>query len=160
MSWDEYFINLLSPLSIRSKDESQKLGAVIVGKDKQIISTGYNSFPRGIKDDIPERQDRPLKYHFMAHAEENAIVNAALNGSSTKDSRLYVSWWPCSACARMIVNAGISVVVLQYEEIYDRWYDSCNCGRRMFEESGVDVFTWDGELRKALMEIKSIQGKP
>ena len=85
-----------------------QIGAVIVGKDKEIVSTGYNSFPRGIDDNIRERQERPEKYFWFEHAERNAIYNAARIGVSTKGCTMYLSCGvPCSDCARGIINAGI-----------------------------------------------------
>ncbi len=62
MRWVEYFQNLAHQVKLKSKDERTQIGAVIVGKDKEIVSTGYNSFPRGIDDTITERKERPKKY--------------------------------------------------------------------------------------------------
>jgi len=84
MRWVEYFQNLAHQVKLKSKDENTQIGAVIVGKDKEIVSTGYNSFPRGIKDNKKERQERPEKYFWFEHAERNAIYNAARIGVSTK----------------------------------------------------------------------------
>ena len=84
MRWVEYFRNLAHQVKLKSKDESTQIGAIIVGKDKEIVSTGYNSFPRGLTDDIKSRQERPEKYYWFEHAERNAIYNAAIIGVSTK----------------------------------------------------------------------------
>ena len=73
MRWVEYFYNIAEQVKEKSKDERTKIGAVIVGKNKEIVSTGYNSFPRGINDFKPERQERPEKYYWFEHAERNAI---------------------------------------------------------------------------------------
>ena len=59
MRWVEYFRTLAHTVKLKSKDENTQIGAVIVGKDKEIVSTGYNSFPRGLKDNLKERQERP-----------------------------------------------------------------------------------------------------
>ena len=61
MNWVEYFYNIAEQVKEKSKDERTKIGAVIVGKNKEIVSTGYNSFPRGIDDYQKERQERPEK---------------------------------------------------------------------------------------------------
>lgn len=66
MEWDEYFINIAEQVKLKSKDEKTQIGVVIVGKDNEIVSTGYNSFPRGINDNVNERQERPEKY-FVPH---------------------------------------------------------------------------------------------
>jgi dCMP deaminase len=97
MRWVEYFQNLAHQVKLKSKDERTQIGAVIVGKDKEIVSTGYNSFPRGIKDNVKERQERPEKYFWFEHAERNAIYNAARIGVSTKGCTMYLSCGiPCS----------------------------------------------------------------
>ena len=59
MDWTDYFINIAEQVKEKSKDINTKIGTVIVGKDKEILSTGYNSFPRGLNDELDERQDRP-----------------------------------------------------------------------------------------------------
>ena len=81
--WDAYYLNLCTAVAQLSKDQSTQLGCVIAGPAHEIRSTGYNSFPRGINDDVPERQYRPVKYLFMEHAERNAIFNAARVGIPT-----------------------------------------------------------------------------
>ena len=78
MRWVEYFYNIANEVKNKSKDERTQIGAVIVGKNKEIVSTGYNSFPRGINDNLKERQERPEKYFWFEHAERNAIYNAQL----------------------------------------------------------------------------------
>lgn len=144
MNWKEYFINLCEQVKARSKDQSTKIGVVIVGADNQLISTGYNSFPRGINDYVPERQERPEKYFWFAHAETNAIVNCALNGVSTKGSTMYMSCYvPCTDCARNIINAGIKKIVCRQKDdvTFDpaKWDEHAKRSLMMFQESGVEV---------------------
>ena len=108
MNWTDYFYNISQQVKEKSKDERTKVGAVIVGKDKEIVSTGYNSFPRGIVDNRPERQERPEKYYWFEHAERNAIYNARI-GVSTRGCTMYLTCGvPCADCARGIINGGIS----------------------------------------------------
>lgn len=76
-TWDDYFIGLARKVSERSKDRSTKVGAVIVGPDKEIRSTGYNGFARGVDDEPEERQERGVKLLITPHAEVNAVCNAA-----------------------------------------------------------------------------------
>ncbi|MEI8129755.1 MAG: deaminase, partial [bacterium] len=72
---------------------------------------GWNGFPRGIAD-TPERyEDRDIKYRLVAHAESNAIINAARNGVNVKGSTIYISHPPCNECSKLIVQAGIKKVV-------------------------------------------------
>jgi len=89
MNWDEYFVAIAELVCFRSKDRSTKVGAVIVGPDNEIRSTGYNSFVRGINDTIEERQQRPEKYFWFEHAERNAIYCAARHGASLKGYFFY-----------------------------------------------------------------------
>ena len=83
-SWDEYFLEICRTVSRRSKDPHTKLGAVVVGPAHEIRATGYNSLVRGIRDDVPERLERPEKYLWMEHAERNAIYNAARHGTQMR----------------------------------------------------------------------------
>jgi len=135
----------------RSKDKMTHIGAVIVGPDHEIRSTGYNSFPRGILDNIDERQERPNKYFYFSHAETNAICNAALIGVSTKGSMMFTNGTPCCDCARSIINAGITHVVVDsvWEESVKKKIDSpwnihAEITRRLFLEADVTLSVFDG----------------
>ncbi|MDD2585152.1 MAG: cytidine/deoxycytidylate deaminase family protein [Syntrophomonadaceae bacterium] len=117
--WDEYFLQLADLVASRSTCIRRHVGAVLV-KDERIIATGYNGAPRGIKHcmevgclretlGIPSGQ----RYELCrgVHAEQNAIINAAYYGVSTRDTVLYCTNQPCIICARIIANAGIRRVV-------------------------------------------------
>jgi dCMP deaminase len=111
MKWNEYFLGIAEQVKLKSKDKNTQIGAVIVGSGNEILSTGYNSFPRGLDDTKDERQERPEKYFFMEHSERNAIYNAARVGTPLKDSSIYLtSGVPCMDCARGIINSGIKKV--------------------------------------------------
>ena len=139
--WDIYFMKLARTASTLSKDRSTQLGAVVVGPDREIRSTGYNSFPRGINDNDPSRFERPKKYMYTAHAEANAVFNAARVGVSLKGCTLYCKWPPCNNCAIAIIQAGISTIVVEQGTV-DRaeWDDSMIAAREMLQEAGVDIF--------------------
>lgn len=141
MNWTEYFRQIAHTVKLKSKDESTKIGAVIVGPDHEIVSTGYNSFPRGIRDDVPERQLRPEKYYWMEHAERNSILNAARIGVSTKGCVMYLTCEiPCSDCARAIINAGITTIYCEPMEAQRAiWQEHIKRSKVMFEEAGVAV---------------------
>jgi dCMP deaminase len=148
MRWVEYFRTLAHTVKLKSKDENTQIGAVIVGKDKEIVSTGYNSFPRGIRDDVKERQERPEKYYWFEHGERNAIYNAARIGVSTKGTTMYLSCGvPCSDCARGIINAGIVRIFCERGEGAKgkKWDESAERSWEMFEESGVNIQFYDDE---------------
>ena len=146
MRWVEYFYNIAEQVKEKSKDNRTKIGAVIVGKDKEIVSTGYNSFPRGIDDWKLERQERPEKYFWFEHAERNAIYNAARIGVSTKGCTMYLTCgMVCADCARAIINAGIVRIFLKRGggAKSDKWIESAARSEMMFEEAGVSVQYYD-----------------
>ncbi len=147
MNWDQYFLNIAEQVKEKSKDRRTKIGAVIVGKDNEIVSTGYNSFPRGIDDDVEERQERPEKYFWMVHGELNAILNAARIGVSTNGCKIYLTCGvPCSNCGRAIINAGITEVYCKTEDTTrnrEKWDEEAARTLKMFEESGVEVIFYD-----------------
>lgn len=118
MTWPEYYIDLLPHIAAKSKDPDTRVGCVIVGPQENIISTGFNGFPRYIRDSQTEnadRYERPVKYQWTVHAELNAILNASLNGISTYCATAYVSLPPCTECAKAIIQAGITKVVYDAE---------------------------------------------
>lgn len=143
INWNEYYINLCNEVKTRSKDKNTQIGVVIVGEDNQIISTGYNSFPRGIDDNLEERQERPEKYYWFAHAETNAIINCALTGVSTKGARMYMSCsCPCTDCARNIINAGIKEIWCKNGNTTsnkEKWDEHAKRSIIMFKEAGVKI---------------------
>lgn len=118
-----------------SKDPHTKVGAIAVDDDKVLLESGFNGLPRGV-DDRPERMERPAKYLWTAHAEENLVAQAAR--PRLKGSTVFVTHLCCNACARMLINAGVAKVV-------------CGDGRTsmppeqfevavtMFEEAGVEL---------------------
>jgi dCMP deaminase len=143
MNWTEYFLGIAEQVKLKSKDESTQIGAVIVGEDNEVLSTGYNSFPRGMDDSIRERQERPEKYFWIEHAERNAIYNAARVGTSLKGSTIYLtSGLPCMDCARGIVNSGIKIVYCKSEcttKNKDKWLESQLKSKQLLSECGVEV---------------------
>ena len=136
--WDRRFIDLALHISGWSKDPSTKVGCVVVGEDREIRSTGFNGFPRGIEDSMERLEDRELKYPLICHAEENAIMHAARIGISLKDCTAYVTWPPCTRCARSLIQAGVIEVVYPGDiEIPDRWIEDFERASSMMKEAGV-----------------------
>ena len=113
--WGKKYTNLAKEISTWSKDPSTQVGAVVIGEKGQLLSQGYNGFPRGINDTDDRLNNRERKYELVVHAEMNAIYNASFNGVSLKDSTLYVYGLPiCSECAKGIIQVGIKKVCLLY----------------------------------------------
>src|ERR1035438_9043887 len=113
--WRERYIDAAKHFAGWSKD-STKVGAVIYNPyDHAIISVGYNGFPRGVNDNVPDRHCRPAKYKCTVHAEVNAICNAARHGINTMALGIALDWFPCANCAGAIIQAGI-VEMMRSEE--------------------------------------------
>jgi dCMP deaminase len=138
-SWDQYFMNMAKVAASRSSCSRRHVGAVIV-KDKQVISTGYNGTPRGIKNcnegGCPRcastaKSGEDLAQCICSHAEENAIVQAAYHGVSVKDTTIYTTYCPCLLCAKMIINSGIKEVVFFEAYVFD------DITKGLFEEVGI-----------------------
>lgn len=138
MNWDTYFADLCKAVAQKSKDPSTKVGAIIVGPDKEIRSTGWNGFPRGVYD-IPERYaNREIKYKLVAHGELNAICNAARVGTPLNGCSLYVyPFFPCSECAKAIIQVGIKEIVVISERPPLNWESMIEAAKTMFDEAGV-----------------------
>jgi dCMP deaminase len=143
LNWNEYFLLIAESVKTKSKDKNTQIGAVIVGKNKEILSTGYNSFPRGLDDSLLERQDRPEKYYWFEHAERNAIYNAARVGIPIDGGSIYLtSGPPCADCARGIINAGIKTIYCKKEcttKNKEMWGESQRRSLQMLKECGVNI---------------------
>jgi dCMP deaminase len=116
-NWHAYYLAVCRTVASRSKDPVTQIGCIIVGPAHEIRSTGYNSFPRGIDDNVPERLERPEKYLWIEHAERNAIYNAARTGTPLEGCTIYIEVMPCMDCARAIVQAGIGSVVVDADRM-------------------------------------------
>ena len=143
MDWKEYYLGIAEQVRLKSKDRSTQIGAVIVGEGNEILSTGYNSFPRGLDDDIEERHQRPEKYLWTEHAERNAIYNAARIGTTLKGSTIFLtSGPPCMDCARGVINAGIKTVYCKKvctTTNKEMWEEQQKKSLIMLAECGVEV---------------------
>ena len=140
MKWDQRFLKLAEHISGWSKDPSTKVGCVVVGEDREIRSTGFNGFPRGIADDAARLEDREQKYPLICHAEENAIMHAARIGLYLKGCTAYVTWPPCTRCARSLIQAGVVEVVYPEEiEVPERWMADFDMSTNMMGEAGLNI---------------------
>jgi dCMP deaminase len=142
--WDSRFLRLAREIATWSKDQSTKVGAVIVGPDRTPGPYGYNGFPRTIDDERATRHERPVKYRWTEHAERNAIYNAARIGVAVKGCTMYVTHLPCADCARAIIQVGITRVVVDAESLVDagfieRWNEDMQITREMLDEASVTL---------------------
>ena len=137
--WDKRFLELAKQVSTYSKDPSSQVGGVIVDDRNRIVSVGYNGFPRGVEDTEERYNDRDTKLKMIVHAEVNAILMAHKDLSS---HTIYTyPFMPCSNCAGMIIQSGISrcVSIPVTGERYERWKDAFKLTEIMFEEAGVKM---------------------
>jgi len=143
-NWDQYFMNIAEQVKMRCSCMSAKKGAIVV-RDQMIISTGYNGTPKGVEHCTKGGCQRCTSRHhgkiksgvysepcICCHSEENAIVQAAYNGASTKGAKLYTTFTPCTTCAKMIINAGIKEVIAKVAYPDD-------VGTTMLKNSGVKL---------------------
>ena len=123
-SWDRYFMEIALLVSTRATCMRRKVGAVLV-KDKRILATGYNGPPSGLTHceevgclrqrlGIPSGERHEICRGL--HAEQNAIIQAALHGVSIKGAKIYTTTFPCIICSKMLINAGIEEII--YREGY------------------------------------------
>ncbi len=136
--WDSRFLSLAHHVAQWSKDISTRVGAVIVDHNRVIVSTGYNGFPRGVADDPALLADRATKYELVIHAEVNAILFA---GRELDGCTIYV--WPmppCSRCASVIAQSGITRVVAPAPsaEHRERWGKSLDLARWIYDQAGIE----------------------
>lgn len=139
-SWDDYFMKIAEDVATRVTCIRRSVGSVIV-KDKRILATGYNGPPTGIshcteetcirtKLNIPSGERHELCRGL--HAEQNAIIQAALHGVSIKDAMIYITHQPCSICTKMIINSGIKKIICQ------KPYND-PLAAEMIKESGIEL---------------------
>lgn len=164
MNWLEYYILIAEQIKLKSKDENTKIGVVIVGPNQEIRSTGYNSFPIGLNDNLKERQSREEgeKYFWFEHAERNAIYNAARVGIPLDGCLMYLTCGcPCADCARAVIQAGIKTIWIRpgnpiTGKPSTLWDKHAEKSRIMFKESGVQVNYWNyNENNKPVIHYES-----
>ncbi|MCD6273578.1 MAG: cytidine/deoxycytidylate deaminase family protein [Deltaproteobacteria bacterium] len=139
-SWEKYFMDIAFLVAKRSTCLRRSVGAVLV-KNKRILATGYNGAPSGIRHcsetgclrdslNVPSGEKHELCRGI--HAEQNSIIQAAFHGVSIKGATLFCTNLPCSICAKMIINAGITRIYF-----HDGYADVMS--EEMLKEAGVEV---------------------
>jgi dCMP deaminase len=146
--WDNHFLQSAFDEARMSKDPSTRVGAVIVGPDREKRATGFNGFPRGVVDSLDRLNNREVKLRLTVHAEMNAVLNAARTGTSVKGCTLYLVatddsqmiWGgaPCTRCAVELIQAGIAEIVsIPFKNVPSRWADDVAFAETVLKEAGV-----------------------
>lgn len=136
MTWTEYLYGFAEHAATKSKDNT-KVGAVLVGPEGEVRLTAFNGPPRGVKDH-PSRFERPAKYLYASHAEANLVAFAAREGIRTKGCTVYVTHYPCSACSRSLIQAGVAKVCVG-DGTTSMPTEEFAAAKMMFDEAGVEV---------------------
>lgn len=167
-SWDDFFMETARQAAERSKDPDTQCGAVIVDpSNNRLVSVGYNGLPRGLDDNgvnvlmeympepflmkqLADRPDtliydywtKPDKYEFSVHSEENAILNA---NEKLEGFIIYVysskGYYPCSKCARDIMQVGIVEVIIPYAIVNDTPTYNWDFTKHMFKHANIGIRT-------------------
>ncbi|MCL5239269.1 MAG: cytidine/deoxycytidylate deaminase family protein [Candidatus Marsarchaeota archaeon] len=150
-SWDEYFLNIAHVVGTRGTCDRGRNGAVLV-KDKRILTTGYVGSPRGMPhcDEVGHlmsdevNPDGTISKHCIRtiHAEQNAILQAALHGISVEGSTLYVKFEPCFTCTKMLINAGATRVVCQKK------YHAAKLTREFFRQAKIPIVYMEDKVEE------------
>lgn len=140
--WNDYFFKIAEVVASKSKDPSTKVGAVLVNKDKQIIACGYNGFPADYPDAEVECCTKEYKYARTIHAEMNAILCAAKNGITTKDSIIYVTPLQiCDQCAKNLIQAGVKEIHCRVSKTAGtNWDNSFMIARDICKKCNVELY--------------------
>lgn len=136
-----------------SKDPSSQVGSVIVDLNGRPRSYGFNGLPVGVRDDIPERNERPEKYNWYEHSERNALYLAQ---RSVEDCVMFTTHLPCPDCARGIIQSGIKYVVVDSSNgfgssFWERLQEAYRISTTMFHEKGVKYHEVEADV--TLVEI-------
>ena len=147
LSWDEYFMGLAHLSSMRSKDPSTQVGAVIVDDMHRVVSIGYNGLPFGCSDDdFPwNREGNGMlntKYAFVVHAELNAILNSKRN---LENCTIYDSLFPCNECAKAIIQSGIKRIVYESDKYADQ--DNVKASKLMLKAAHVEMYQLENTIK-------------
>jgi dCMP deaminase len=140
MSWDEYFLRIAGLVAERSTCRRRKVGAVLV-RDKRILATGYNGAPHGLphcdeagclREAMKIKPSERIEICRGIHAEQNAIVQAAMFGINASGAKLYCTHEPCITCTKILINSGVQEICVS-----QRYPDKL--AQKMLREAGIRV---------------------
>ena len=138
--WSDYYMDFAKLAATKAK-HTTKVGAVLVGLEGEIRLTGFNGVPRGVED-TPDRTSGPDRHKWHSHAEQNIIAFAAREGIRTAGCTIYVTHFPCSSCARSLIQAGVSSVVYGNGQT-SMPADEFSAALLMFREAGVELTSFE-----------------
>ena len=140
----------------RTKDPNTQVGASIVSNDNNILSMGYNGFPKGCSDDVfpwdkAHEQDDPYnaKYFYTTHSELNAILN--YRGGSLEGSKLYVTLFPCNECAKAIIQSGIKTLIYGSDKYAET--PAVRASKRLLNAAGVRYYQYESSGRVIKIQV-------
>lgn len=156
MDWDQFYIGMCAYVSQKSKDRTTKVGAIIVGDCHEVLSIGFNGFPRGVPDDHEPYHERPAKYAVTECGERNAIYNAARNGIRVEGSTLYLPFepLPCSNCTRGIIQSGIRRIVgttAKFAGKGKHWKDDLFLSEQMLDHAKIERVAIDLDRMEGIL---------
>jgi len=164
IKWIQRHMSLTKEVASWSKDPDTKVGALIIGSLGEPVSWGYNGIPMGVSDE-PSRLLRPTKYHFMAHAERNAMDLSSRN--SFNNCILFCTHSPCSGCATSIVNRKMGHIITMAENGFidnsfvNRHNDSLlshYAALEMITEAGIMYYEYE-EQSKTIYQLQKHKGE-
>ena len=151
--WKEYFRQQLWLAQSMSKDANTKVGALIIDTNsKVVVASGWNDLPRGVVH-TPERNERPLKYLYTCHSEQNCLMNALRLGQRVNGLTMLCSLACCAQCSASIVNSGIGEVVTPIPD-----FNHISCGEQythsiaIMREGGVQWVHDDSLTKRGMNE--------
>lgn len=142
LNWDQYFMTLAKVSALRSKDPNTQVGTCIVNDKKRVVGLGYNGMPLGNDVDFPwsreGENESETKYSYVIHAEINTILNST---TPLFNTTLYTTLFPCSSCAKTIVQSGIKKVIY-LNNFYEKTID-IQISKNILSISGVEIIKID-----------------
>ena len=134
------FKGIAEAVAAMSKDPPTKVGAIALDENMNIVSTGYNGFPRGVLDTAERYENRPVKYKLVSHAEQNLVAQAAYGGRSLRGCTVILtSLFPCSSCAKLLIQSGVARVISPPPDTDPKWEEEAHYANLMFSEAGIEV---------------------
>jgi dCMP deaminase len=140
------YLPLVQAVGAMSLDPSTKVGCIAFDDNLNILATGRNGFPRGVEDKPERYENREVKYKLISHSEQNLVAQAAYGGRSLKGSTVLLSaLFPCSSCAKSLIQAGVIRVISPPPDTSPRWAEEAFWATLLLKEAGVEVIHYKSE---------------